>query len=1498
MITPRRATRATTLPRAEPVERRILLATASLDINTRYQTIEGYGTHMNADASLNDVNLRNAYVNAGFNMVRLEVGPAMYTQNRSGDLSIPIPIDADLDANIARFNFEHGGWSYLDDFVKWVKQNSMESDRFKLTGAVWSPPHWLKIATGTLINWTNWDGTPRSDYGPFFPYGVTGGNTGGGRIDPAKYQDMARWVLSFVKGYSDFVGIPMDSFSFQNEPDYEGFYNTVAYGKRAVNVNDPAQGSVTDWTIYANAFQAIVDELASNPDITTRMIGPEIMTVAPWADGNSNAVRQALVNANLMDDLDIVGAHGYEGVADSARGWDTFYNRYKNDGKPIYMTEHSGENQSWMDSSTSVGNGALGLALKIHNAFTYGHSSTFEYWSFSNSTIGSSLVQPANRANPTADYKYDSMIHFSKFIRPGAQRIAASFENGQSAIGGADRLDAQNSLNVSSYFHPADKQLTTVLVNMKPQAESTTIVIPAGLNLNALQVYRTSGSEKFVQQADVQIVNGRATLTVPAYSVVTVQGTSGIPAGWSTTDVGGPAQAGWARQARGSWTLTGGGSDIWNASDQFRFASKPVAGNTSLSARVDSVENTHYWAKAGVMIRASDAANAPFAMVVQMPNNEVAFQYRTAASANVEWTGTRVGGIASPKFVKIERVGSSFSGFYSLDGRTWTQIGTAVTISTMPATARVGLAVLSHDHANLATATFSSVTSSTLPVFEVEASALPDPVTTVSAALDALAIDNAGANNLTYTWSVLGTPPGPVTFSQNNLPTAGTIATFTRAGSYTFRVVARDADGNTASDDVVLSVVSTTNAIAILPSPAPTRFGVNDRVQYSVSATDQFGQAASVSPQWSLTGGGSIDASGTFTPPAQGGSTTLTAASVPISRNLSLTTLPVRSVREAELGSFGNGAISGTSNNGFFGTSYVDFNGNGGFLDWTNVDGGLGGTSSIDLRYALGAATARTGRLTVNGVAQNITFQPTGAWNTWGMHRVNVPLNPGKTNTIRIESTGQDLSNIDEMHVLNAAPVIAIGAAAAPSPVSGTTTTLSVTGNDDRGADGLSYTWSSTGTPPAPVTFSGNGTSAARQVVATFAKVGVYAFQVVTTDSLGASATSTVSVTVQATAMHLSISPTALTLPRGTTQQFTAAATDQFGQPMQTPPIVWSTTGGTISSAGLLTVGAVPGSHVARANVGGIAATATYTVPLWTPASVSLAAESDTGLSDRDGVTKLNNAATTSVLQFQVSDVAPGATIEILVEGVVIGTTTADGTTARVVTRGDRTLPNGAVAVHARQSWPGLASTALAVCAIVVDAVAPSVAVAPTFGRAGGHHTLTWRFSEDVSPSFSLDDLQLHRTASAPSGAPIGEVGLDDARLVYAPGSGEVELSFPTLEFGRLPMGRYELTIMANGVSDTAGNPQAEVSRAGFVELAGDANDDGRVDFDDLLALAANYGRSVQSWERGDFNYDGTVNFDDLLLLAAQYGYVLPPPSPLPGALSAVVGCPRCWRSV
>ena len=60
--------------------------------------------------------------------------------------------------------------------------------------------------------------------------------------------------------------------------------------------------------------------------------------------------------------------------------------------------------------------------------------------------------------------------------------------------------------------------------------------------------------------------------------------------------------------------------------------------------------------------------------------------------------------------------------------------------------------------------------------------------------------------------------------------------------------------------------------------------------------------------------------------------------------------------------------------------------------------------------------------------------------------------------------------------------------------------------------------------------------------------------------------------------------------------------------------------------------------------------------------------------------------------------------------------------------------------------------------------------------------------------------------------------------------------------------------------------------------LAGDANLDGTVDFQDLVKVAQNYNtvNGWMLWSSGDFNYDGNVDFNDLVKLAQNYNHALP----------------------
>jgi hypothetical protein len=96
-------------------------------------------------------------------------------------------------------------------------------------------------------------------------------------------------------------------------------------------------------------------------------------------------------------------------------------------------------------------------------------------------------------------------------------------------------------------------------------------------------------------------------------------------------------------------------------------------------------------------------------MMVLTPGNGAAFQRRVSTGGTS--THTSGGAAAAPLWVKVARKGSTFSGYRSSDGVTWTLVGSD-TIS-MATGALVGLAVTSHNNSLVCTATLDHVSLQT-----------------------------------------------------------------------------------------------------------------------------------------------------------------------------------------------------------------------------------------------------------------------------------------------------------------------------------------------------------------------------------------------------------------------------------------------------------------------------------------------------------------------------------------------------------------------------------------------------------------------------------------------------------------------------------------------------------------------------------------------------------------------------------------------------------------
>ncbi len=115
--------------------------------------------------------------------------------------------------------------------------------------------------------------------------------------------------------------------------------------------------------------------------------------------------------------------------------------------------------------------------------------------------------------------------------------------------------------------------------------------------------------------------------------------------------------------------------------------------------------------------------------------------------------------------------------------------------------------------------------------------------------------------------------------------------TFTKAGTYYFKVTVTDASGLSAIDMVPVTVNAALSSITVVPTTVSV--ATSQTIQFNATARDQFGSPMSSQPSfytWSVSGGGTISSTGLFTAGSTpGGSVTVTAASGSVQGSASVT---------------------------------------------------------------------------------------------------------------------------------------------------------------------------------------------------------------------------------------------------------------------------------------------------------------------------------------------------------------------------------------------------------------------------------------------------------------------------------------------------------------------------------------------------------------------------------------------------------------------------------
>jgi len=174
--------------------------------------------------------------------------------------------------------------------------------------------------------------------------------------------------------------------------------------------------------------------------------------------------------------------------------------------------------------------------------------------------------------------------------------------------------------------------------------------------------------------------------------------------------------AGFVEGPAGTYTMTASGRDIWDASDEFRYAWKQLSGPGSIVTKVLSVEDTDDWAKAGVMIRESLDADSRFAAVYITPGQGCRFQIRattgTDATSDTSVATQEQMAVTAPYWVKMERTSTGeFNAYYSSDPATdpWHLMVWSPRNIQMTDNVYIGFVLTSHNADAICTGQFSDV---------------------------------------------------------------------------------------------------------------------------------------------------------------------------------------------------------------------------------------------------------------------------------------------------------------------------------------------------------------------------------------------------------------------------------------------------------------------------------------------------------------------------------------------------------------------------------------------------------------------------------------------------------------------------------------------------------------------------------------------------------------------------------------------------------------------
>jgi hypothetical protein len=234
--------------------------------------------------------------------------------------------------------------------------------------------------------------------------------------------------------------------------------------------------------------------------------------------------------------------------------------------------------------------------------------------------------------------------------------------------------------------------LTATWTVTAPSSVSAAIAQAA---MNASATYRSAGTA-YIGTASTNLTETGALTSLKSYgSVPSVFGQDG-----------------------GTYAILAGGNDIWGTGgehyDEYGSIYSPqAAGPTStVTVEVDSLQNVNAWTKGGLVLRddvTGAGSSQGYVALVVTPSNGVSLQWQDASTPGyLDQDALSPSTVAAPVWLRLVRNGDQVSAYYSADGQTWTQVGSAITLTGATTDEDAGMIVTAHSPSLQAQGVFSN----------------------------------------------------------------------------------------------------------------------------------------------------------------------------------------------------------------------------------------------------------------------------------------------------------------------------------------------------------------------------------------------------------------------------------------------------------------------------------------------------------------------------------------------------------------------------------------------------------------------------------------------------------------------------------------------------------------------------------------------------------------------------------------------------------------------